>query len=819
MKKKTKALVTIFLSLMLVLMNVLGSKASVFALESAEVINPNPENIILVPGETRTLKIPIKSVGFDIYNASMIADTFDTPYTVTAPIIVGESSETKLNMIREYSSQYIEFEVSVEEAARIGKYPINIMIYGIKYSLDGVQPVSYEFIINTQILNEKETARLSISNATFDSTIIGKDTKLSLSIMNDGELAARKVFASVDYPEGIIAGYSDPRVKIDDIEADKKNSLSLPIKILPTASPGLKTVTINLTYKSDGGDTVTESHDIYLSLTKNDKAPELNLNDFSYNVNAKPGEMLDLEIDIINNGKSTAVNPRIYVDEASVGTAKFIKDYYTDYIAIQNIKADQTAKKEIPLIVSKRSIGGEYDIKLNLVYFDGDGVEYNSSVTIYLNIEAEGVTEDGTPIVLISNVLQSPQKPVAGERLEISFDMVNKSAVDLDELKISLKDLTGNTFIPVESEPYQYLGKLKGGESKRITIPLTVSEDIQEGLNNLLIGYSYIGGEDSISIPVLDVQNDFGSASKPRLIISKYEADIDELRAGSVFNLNLDIHNTHSSVAAKNIIITVSGRSDEGVEVFSVTQGSNSFFVNKIAAGETISKSLEMKVKSDTATKAYPVGITIEYEYDGIKADQDGKIGDKEELKVNLQVIENARPVVDYVNVYSWDGGVTVGSPATLAFEFYNMGKSMLNNVIATVEGDFTNSSGNMYFMGNVMAGDRSYAEFEVIPNIEGIAYGLVKITYEDSNGDEQVYTKEFESHVMGEQIWDPGMNGDGGMDVFNPSVPEPKKAILPTWMFIAIQVLIFIVFLLVSRKVIINIYKSKLRKKEDQMY
>jgi hypothetical protein len=226
-----------------------------------------------------------------------------------------------------------------------------------------------------------------------------------------------------------------------------------------------------------------------------------------------------------------------------------------------------------------------------------------------------------------------------------------------------------------------------------------------------------------------------------------------------------------------------------------------------------------MKVKSDTATKAYPVGITIEYEYDGIKADQDGKIGDKEELKVNLQVIENARPVVDYVNVYSWDGGVTVGSPATLAFEFYNMGKSMLNNVIATVEGDFTNSSGNMYFMGNVMAGDRSYAEFEVIPNIEGMAYGTVRITYEDSIGEEQVYTKEFEASVMGEQIWDPGMYDDGGMDVFNPSVPEPKKAILPTWMFIAIQVLIFIVFLLVSRKVIINIYKSKLRKKEDQMY
>ncbi|MDD4113202.1 MAG: hypothetical protein PHC56_09270, partial [Herbinix sp.] len=185
----------------------------------------------------------------------------------------------------------------------------------------------------------------------------------------------------------------------------------------------------------------------------------------------------------------------------------------------------------------------------------------------------------------------------------------------------------------------------------------------------------------------------------------------------------------------------------------------------------------------------------------------------------NIQVVENARPVVDYVNVYSWDRGVTVNNPASISFEFYNMGRSQLNNVIATIEGDFTSSGSSMYFMGNVPAGGNAYAEMEAIPNVEGMAYGVVKITYEDSNGEEQVYTKEFETSVMGEQIWDPGMNGDGGMDVFNPSVPEPKKAILPTWLFIVIQVTIFIVFLLISRKVIINIYKSKLRKKEDEMY
>ena len=121
-----------------------------------------------------------------------------------------------------------------------------------------------------------------------------------------------------------------------------------------------------------------------------------------------------------------------------------------------------------------------------------------------------------------------------------------------------------------------------------------------------------------------------------------------------------------------------------------------------------------------------------------------------------------------------------------------------------------------MHFLGNVMAGSQAYAEMEVIPNMEGVAYGVLKITFEDSNGDEQTYTKEFESTIMSEPIWDPDMNGD--MDAFNPIIPEPKKAILPIWAFVLMQVVIFIIFIPVTRKIIISIYKSRRLKKEDEM-
>jgi hypothetical protein len=147
------------------------------------------------------------------------------------------------------------------------------------------------------------------------------------------------------------------------------------------------------------------------------------------------------------------------------------------------------------------------------------------------------------------------------------------------------------------------------------------------------------------------------------------------------------------------------------------------------------------------------------------------------------------------------------------------MGRSPLNNVIATIEGDFTKTDGNMYFIGNVAAGTSSYVEYEVMPNMEGLAKGVLKITFEDSNGDEVEFTKEFEAQVMPASVIDPGMVEGGVGEVFNPEGPLAKKAILPIWLFVIIQLIIFAAFIPITRKIIIGVYKSKLRKKEQEQY
>ncbi|MDF2541271.1 MAG: hypothetical protein K0S47_989 [Herbinix sp.] len=818
---KKRKLATAILSMLLLITSVFYQVLPVNAeigVAPSIVVADDDLNLIIVPGETTHISVPIKAEGSYIANPKVTVEG-----TSTSPFIL---SQTKMSINNQPVYGFatdvatnVEFDVTVKETASIGIYPITLKAVYYSYINSKEETVSVN--VNLQILQEKAPAQLTISSLTYENAIIGGNTNVSFIVKNEGEVAAHSTYLSLNFGEtGIAKGYTKSNIKVGDLAAGAEQKITLPLTILPTATAGHKTIAANFKYKDSIGTALTDTYDFSINVQKSDNVPKLEIESVTYG-EMKPGDEITLVATISNTGLSRAQEVTVTVDPSSIGPGTFIKNYFTENIPIGSVSQDKKKDVKIPLIVSKEATGGIKTIKINVNYIDAAGVAYTVSSTVYPEVTTpKGTTADGKPNIVINDVSQSPLQPNAGGQLNVSFNLENKSQVDIKEIKVAATNLTADTFIPAGSEPYQYIETLKGGAKKNITIPLTVSEAIAEGLNNLTIKYTYIDangnpGGDEVVIPVLDVQNDLGSSSKPKLIVSKYTTDVQELRAGSTFNFIFEIYNTHSSVAAKNITITISQENN----VFSVTQGSNSFFINKIEAGETVEKTLELRVKSDATTGAYPIEIKIDYEYDGAEPNpQTGVIGESKIEKLNLQAVENSRPVVDNVNVYSYDGNIVVNTTAMLNFEFYNMGKSPLNNVIATVEGDFIKSDGNMYFIGNVAAGEASFVEFEVLPSLEGTAKGVVSITFEDSNGNEVVMTKDFETVVQGEVVWDGGGVVDGGSgEVFNPEVPMTKKEILPVWLFIVIQVVIFIAFIPITRKAIIGVYKMKLRKKEAE--
>jgi len=810
MKKVIIAAIAIFL----VGMGVLGKDITVQA-ENSIVIATENVDLVVKPGEKNTITIPIKSLKSYLADVSISLETEDdTPFTISRPQLYYYDNVT--TGITADATTAVKFDVIVDDTAKIGYYPITLKFtyqaYSYSADKEGFTTITTPLNINLRITEEKSPAQLTISKVSSKDAVLGNDTELSFYIKNEGEIKAHNIYIKLNYGEnGIVNRYTAEKIKIGDLMPNQEYAVTLPIRILPTANTGVVTIPVDFTYKTAAGTELTDTYNISIEVAEGDIAPKLDIDSVTYNGELWPGDDFILIATIRNYGGSMANDVAVSVDPSSIGADKFIKNYFTDVIEVRNIRKDDSVDVKIPLIVSKDITGGINELKLNISYTNELGMTLTSSKTIYLEILTQ-------PNIIIDAVTQKPAKPMAGESLEVSFDMENKSQYDIKDVKIYLNNLSDTTFIPRNPKPYIYLEELKGGTKERITIPLMVSDQINEGLNHLEIRYTYEGkpeGE-AIKIPILDVQNEAeNSSSMPKLIVSQYSTDVEQIKAGSTFNFTFDLHNTHSSAVAKNITVTIT----QNENVFAPTQGGNSFFINKITPGQSVQNTIELKVKADASTGTYPIDIKINYEFDGAATNPEtGEIGVTKTEKLNLQVVENYRPVVDYVSVYSWDGDLQVNNPATLSFEFYNMGKSTLNNVVATVSGDFVKADGSMFLVGNVTAGSSSYEEFEVIPLVEGIAKGVLTITFEDSNGDELSITEEFEQFVMGELKWEDDFDIDYD-DVFAPQVPEPKKPILPVWLFAIIEVVFFLIACVITRKVIISIYKVKLRKKEEEQF
>lgn len=821
MRTRMKKIFVALMALAMVVTGTMGTGNSVQAATKSVVNITGSNEFTVVPGETSHIKVDVKSSNLQISNPIMSINVDSkAPFTFTDPAITYNG--TSVTAIYPYSACTLEFDAKVKEDGAIGSYPVTIKFDYYDYATSAEADCTITLYLKIQ--EEKVPAQLTVGNVTLGDSNIGSKTDLAFTIQNEGELIAKNVYLTMSFGDLMEERYTAKNIKVGDMVSGDSENITLPITILSTATTGRKTIKAVFTYKTADGDSKSSEYSIAVNLTSAPNVtqlPKLNIENITYSKGLKPGDDFNLNVDLKNIGGATAKNVNLTVDDASIDANGIIKNYFTDGITTDSLTKDAERTVKIPLTVSKYSTGGLKAIKVKVTYADAAGNPYSVTDTVYVDITAASATPTpavGAPNLIIKNVSQSPEQPQAGGKVEMTFDVENKGTVDAKELKILTDGLTTNTFIPIDAEPYQYFETLKAGDTIRVTIPLTVSKTIVEGLNNIVVKYSYTGGEGSATIPVRDVQNDIVSISKPKIIVSNYSTDVEELRAGNNFNFNFDLYNTNASVTAKNITVTIA----QADNIFTVTQGSNSFFIDKMAPGETISKTLSMKVKSDASTKTYPLTITIEYEYDGAEPNPTtGEIGEKRVETLNLQATENARPVVNNVNVYSWDGSVMVGNTATLAFEFYNMGRSALNNVIVYVEGDFAKADGDMYFIGNVTEGSSSYVEFDVIPSIMGTANGTLRVTFENSNGDTIETTKEFSAEVMDAGMIDNGggVIPDGSGEVFNPDVPTAKKAILPIWAFVAIQIVVFAAFVPITRKIVINAYKAKLRKKEYDQF
>ncbi|MBR4341778.1 MAG: COG1361 S-layer family protein [Lachnospiraceae bacterium] len=821
------------------------------------------------PGEVRHYLIPVKVTDAALNLFSLSADASNDDLMISNVKLSDPKSTTEPDYSTGFFVQHgvvynLEFDVTASDALKIGYNSVTFSGSGHAYYSDGTNmDLNNDLLLSltSYTATELKPIEVVVDKITLDESAVypGNSFTIKLKLKNTGERQALNTYLSMNFNDsGIIPDYKVENIKVGTIGAGSTASVDVPVTVLKNAEPGFYNISAVISCKDSSGTAQGPFvQNMYITVNKlqeTEEKKEQPVISLSTSDNYKifnPDTEDSIKVTLKNVGEADAKNVRIAIKSGLDTSIGLTKGFTTDTFYVGDIKAGKEATVSIPVIVAKNFPAGLYEIQMESLYEDEKENEKTSqTMTMYVKGPQKEAEKEGHGSVSITNVSQSPESPVAGEKVTISFDVVNDGTADITNVKVSGTGLSSSGFEPVSSEPYKKVGTIKAGSRARVSLTFKVGKDIPSGFNTLNVNCEYtdennMTGSESAGLYVLNVVNESKEGdqktSKPKLIISQYSTepivdwdnigendDIEklqkELRAGGTFDFKYSLKNTHVTKSAKNIKITL----EQAEGYFAPTEGSNIFYIEEIPAGETVEQVIRLKTRSDVATGDYTLSVRVEYEYDDMSEVDTERGGVTDENSIKLHAVENYRPEIENIYIDSYEG-VMVGVPVDLSFEFYNMGRSSLGNVYVTIEGDFAlANNATKSYIGSVGGYGQEYCNPQIVALVPGEATGIVVVHFEDSNGDEQTKTAEFNTYVMDggdfgdyypdygnlsggyyvpdyEGDYDPDMDFGDDFEGAEDGEGSGKIIGLPVWLFIvicsAVGVAVIVVIVVVVKK------------------
>lgn len=335
-------------------------------------------------------------------------------------------------------------------------------------------------------------------------------------------------------------------------------------------------------------------------------------------------------------------------------------------------------------------------------------------------------------------------------------------------------------FFPQGNGGVVTIGDLESGSEKEFSQELVPSSELWgQNLAALPVKISYM---DSNGLSYTDVFNltlsmSAGSSSyasstatpspRARLVITKYEVDVDPLQPGTTFNLKLSFANLGTG-KAQGVTLVLGGAGsapEENLQSTSVPGGisagsgdvsnfaplgsSNMSYIGDVDAGAAVEFSQKLIVNVSTNPGAYAFKVSFVY--------SDGKNRLVDDQIITLLVY--SLPNVD-VNFYRDPGLLMLGQANVLPLQVVNMGRksTILGNITVTSkDGDITNGTG---LIGTLDAGGYFTLDAEFLPSHPGSIDLDVTINYTDDFNQPGVIHRNITVKVQDEPTPDPLMNG-----------------------------------------------------------
>ena len=256
------------------------------------------------------------------------------------------------------------------------------------------------------------------------------------------------------------------------------------------------------------------------------------------------------------------------------------------------------------------------------------------------------------------------------------------------------------------------------------------------------------------------------TAAQPYVIISSYSYGKGDLVAGETRNITMTFRNTSKTMAVENMMVTMSLP-----DAMMLTSSSNSFYIESLAAEGTITKTVNVTVKSNAAAQSH--SMTVDFTYDDL--DNGIRRNAKTTESISMPVLQVDRFTVTGIDLPQ---EIFTGEENNLSVNFVNKSRTEIYNLSAKLNCEGLSNNGEEQYLGNLASGTASSADFYITGNEKGELVGEVIITYEDTNMNQRTVSVPFTTKVISyEDAWGPqGPVGpqnpdDPGMD---PGMEQP---------------------------------------------
>ena len=288
------------------------------------------------------------------------------------------------------------------------------------------------------------------------------------------------------------------------------------------------------------------------------------------------------------------------------------------------------------------------------------------------------------------------------------------------------------------------------------TLKLIVTQDNYNAILSCKIDNATIHPE----TPDDNKDNNEPVAAQPYVIISSYSYGKGDLVAGETRNVTMTFRNTSKTMAVENMMVTITMP-----DAMMLTSSSNSFYIESLAAEETITKTVNVTVKPTAAAQSHSMTLDFTYDY----MDGSTRRNAKTTETISMPVLQVDRITVTGIDL---SPQIFIGEETGLSVNFVNKSRTEIYNLSAKLSCEALTNNGEEQYLGNLGSGTTSSADFYITPSDTGDIVGEVIITYEDTNMNQRTVTVPFTTKAMSyEEVYGPM---DPGFDPgFDPGMVE----------------------------------------------